>query len=343
MVVKEYNASMQGVDRLDQLRSRFSICDGHSFKKWHKKLAMAFIDIARVNAYVTRKLVMESEKEKDPLQTRDSHRFFMLELIGDLLNKRWMDAMDSQTLMVGMVEGVPGVPGSTPKKPPRNLKPSPSPQCDSYASRNVLARLGKTSRDARGCAVCKHEGRYPTTMTDYCSEHKVCLCRKLYTRYEKNNEGFYLETSQESEDYNYEWSCWEKYHRYYLPKKLFNLNGNIMKNSEMHLESKRLRTERAIQRKARKLQLDLARRAEYLNILPPLVEEFEECLANEEAQGNKEFQGSEEVQRNKDVQSAKADLDESISLDSPVSDLEQEKSFVSLNSSYGSHISTDYY
>jgi len=142
MVVKEYNASMQGVDRLDQLRSRFSICDGHSFKKWHKKLAMAFIDIARVNASVTRKLVMESEKEKDPLQTRDSHRFFMLELIGDLLNKRWMDAMDSQTLMVGMVEGVPGVPGSTPKKPPRNLKPSPSPQCDSYASRNVLARLG---------------------------------------------------------------------------------------------------------------------------------------------------------------------------------------------------------
>jgi hypothetical protein len=119
IVVKEYNVSMQGVGRLDQLRSRFSICDGHSLKMWHKKLAMVFIDIARVNAYITRKLVMESEKEKDLLQTRDSHRFFMLELIGDLLNKRWMNAMDSQTLMVGMVEGVPGVPGLTPKKPPR--------------------------------------------------------------------------------------------------------------------------------------------------------------------------------------------------------------------------------
>jgi hypothetical protein len=33
MLIKEYNASMQGVDRLDQLRSRFSICDGHLFKK----------------------------------------------------------------------------------------------------------------------------------------------------------------------------------------------------------------------------------------------------------------------------------------------------------------------
>jgi hypothetical protein len=33
VVVKEYNAAMQGVDRLDQLRSRFSISDGHSFQK----------------------------------------------------------------------------------------------------------------------------------------------------------------------------------------------------------------------------------------------------------------------------------------------------------------------
>jgi hypothetical protein len=60
-------------------------------------------------------------------------------------------------------------------------------------------------------------------------------------------------------------------------------------------------------------------------------------------QGNEEFQGSEETLRKKDFQSAKADLDESISLYSPVSDLEQEKSYVSLNSSYGSHVSTDYY
>ncbi|KUF82535.1 hypothetical protein AM588_10000405 [Phytophthora nicotianae] len=35
--VKQYNAYMQGVDRLDQTRARFSISDGHSFQKWHKK------------------------------------------------------------------------------------------------------------------------------------------------------------------------------------------------------------------------------------------------------------------------------------------------------------------
>ncbi|GMF31484.1 unnamed protein product [Phytophthora fragariaefolia] len=45
--IGEYNSAMQGVDRLDQLRARFSLADGHSFQRWHKKLAMARIDIAR--------------------------------------------------------------------------------------------------------------------------------------------------------------------------------------------------------------------------------------------------------------------------------------------------------
>ncbi|GMF57159.1 unnamed protein product [Phytophthora fragariaefolia] len=39
--IKEYNINMQGVDRLDQVRGRFSLADGHSFKKWYKKLGLA--------------------------------------------------------------------------------------------------------------------------------------------------------------------------------------------------------------------------------------------------------------------------------------------------------------
>lgn len=56
---KEYNANMQGVDRLDQMRARFSLADGHFFKTWHKKLALALIDVAKVNAYLTRRLAMD--------------------------------------------------------------------------------------------------------------------------------------------------------------------------------------------------------------------------------------------------------------------------------------------
>jgi hypothetical protein len=290
---------------------------------------MAFIDIARVNAYVTRKLAKESEKDKpkDPAEVRDPHRFFMLELVGDLLNQGWMHAMDSQTLVVGTTEGIAG---STPRKPPRTPKSSPSPQCAAYASKDVLALLGKTSRDARGCVVCKHEGRNPTTLTDYCKEHKACLCRKFYTRNDEKNKGFYLETSQESEDYNYEWSCWDKYHRYYVPKGLYNVNGNIIKHSKMHKESKQLKTDRAIKKQAEKLQLERARRVASLYPLPTLVEEAHDFGSASYA----------DVEQRASPQ--RADLDDSVTLDSPVSDHEQDRSFVSLNSSFASHVSTDF-
>lgn len=50
--VSEYNSAMQGVDRHDQLRGRFSLAGGHPVKKWHKKLAMAMLDIAKCNACI---------------------------------------------------------------------------------------------------------------------------------------------------------------------------------------------------------------------------------------------------------------------------------------------------
>jgi hypothetical protein len=198
-----------------------------------------------------------------------------------------------------------------------------------------LALLGKTSRDARGCVVCKHEGRNPTTLTDYCKEHKACLCRKFYTRNDEKNKGFYLETSQESEDYNYEWSCWDKYHRYYLPKGLFNVKGNIIKHSKMNKESKQLKTDRAITKQAEKLQLERARRVASLNTLPTLVEEA--AIQDEHDFGSASYADVEQS-----ATPQRPDLDDSVTLDSPVSDHEQDRSFVSLNSSFASHVSTDF-
>jgi hypothetical protein len=123
--------------------------------------------------------------------------------------------------------------------------PNPQTECESFSSKHIKTQLGKTSRDARGCVVCKHEGRKVTQRTDFCKNHKVCLCRRLYTRKDENNKGFDLKTSQESEDYNYEWTCWNKYHRYYFPNGLFNANGNIVKQSKMNKESKRFKIDKA--------------------------------------------------------------------------------------------------
>lgn len=84
--MKQYNQYMQGVDCLDQIRARFSIADGHSYKKWHKKLDLALIDIARSNAYLTRRLVVDMAKQRDP------HRAFVIELASELISGRWADA-----------------------------------------------------------------------------------------------------------------------------------------------------------------------------------------------------------------------------------------------------------
>ncbi|KAJ8558988.1 hypothetical protein ON010_g8460 [Phytophthora cinnamomi] len=64
--ILQYNQHMQGVDRLDQLRARFSLADGHSYKRWHKKLALSLVDIARVNAHSTQKMAIDTTGDRDP-------------------------------------------------------------------------------------------------------------------------------------------------------------------------------------------------------------------------------------------------------------------------------------
>ncbi|ETO60264.1 hypothetical protein F444_21512 [Phytophthora nicotianae P1976] len=146
--VAQYNANMQGVDRLDQIRGRFSTADGHSFKRWHKKLALALIDVARSNAYLTWRLV-----KPDPA-TRDPHRSFLMELVD--------------------VEQVDTPSSRTPGKKSAVLAET---TCASVSSRQIYA---EKSRKRRRCIVCRWEGRYPTEVTNYCLTHGVCLCRVLH-------------------------------------------------------------------------------------------------------------------------------------------------------------------
>ena len=172
--VLEYNQAMQGVDRFDQLRSRFSVADGHTFRKWHKKLAMAFIDIAKCNAYITRKMTGAMTSARDP------HRQFVKELITGLLDGSWRRAPNE----VGLIPDAPINldPLRTPAKPRSrqaihqvtDMVPAlPTlPACRQQSSRQQFPK----SRRKRACIVCRLEDRYPTEITNYCSRHNVALC-----------------------------------------------------------------------------------------------------------------------------------------------------------------------
>ncbi|POM57922.1 LOW QUALITY PROTEIN: Transposase [Phytophthora palmivora] len=155
--IKAYNASMQGVDRLDQIRARFSLSDGHSFKKWHKKLALALIDVARANVYLTRKLVVDMRYD------RDSHRDFVVELIAELRSGKWKEAPGERRMFYADTGSGAEAPDQT----------SPS-------STNVH------------------------------------VSQKPYTCHQKT------------------WTCWEKYHRFYLPSKLFSSTGKVRMSSQLY-------------------------------------------------------------------------------------------------------------
>jgi hypothetical protein len=81
-IIPNYNKYMQGVDRHDQLRERFSTSTGHSFKKWYKKLSFALFDIAVTNAYV-----LWQKRSLD--KRRDGHMLFQQTLALELIRTDW--------------------------------------------------------------------------------------------------------------------------------------------------------------------------------------------------------------------------------------------------------------
>jgi hypothetical protein len=216
--ISEYNQGMQGVDRIDQLRSRFSIADGHTFKKWHKKLAMAFIDIARCNAYICRKL---SGAELHP---RDPHRQFMMDLSAELINGDWKNAIGD----TGMFLCDPSNGNVQPRlisMSPRVASPSrSSTECNLVNSKQVFPK----NRSRRECVVCRFEGRYPSERTVFCSNHNVALCTSVHI----------CPTLQPFLCQDTNATCWAKYHTFYLPAGLFNVNGNIKRSSALFKSKK---------------------------------------------------------------------------------------------------------
>jgi hypothetical protein len=216
--ILEYNKAMQGVDRLDQLRARFSLADGHSFRKWHKKLALAFIDIARVNAFICRDMAGGTNRDRDP------HREFMSDLISDLLNGSWQNAVSDTGLLFDDPVSVPPTPVSTPTKRPVAATPTRSvPECEAKNSKQVFG----AKRTKRECVVCRFEGRASTTTTTFCVTHNVSLCMSVYDR----AQGSHVAPHEDK-------TCWQKYHEFYFVNGLFNASGRIRRSSALYKTSK---------------------------------------------------------------------------------------------------------
>jgi hypothetical protein len=223
--VAEYNKHMQGVDRLDQLRAKYSLADGHSMKKWHKKLALAFIDIARVNGYVTWKM---RKTDSDKRSSRNEHRQFMIELVSEMISGKWKDSTDDEgMLFADSPHSSTATSTGSPRPPPPPPTPT-TPACDFQMSSEVFPN---GTRGKRGCKVCAFEGRPKPMKTNFCRRHNVCLC----------SQRFPVDPTLANLVCPYvDWDCWRKYHDYYLPRGLFNAQGRIKRSSTLHQARRKL-------------------------------------------------------------------------------------------------------
>ncbi|OWY90319.1 Transposase [Phytophthora megakarya] len=209
---------MQGVDRHDQLRGRFSLADGHSFQKWHKKLAMAMIDIARCNAYICDGLARgyHGDRNVSTSRTRDPHRTF---LIRELFNGEWKNSLENDC---GMAYTVSTTPETRPPSTAAATEFHYLPQM--CVAKESWKELAGRSRSKRKCTVCSFECRNATQKTDYCSTHQVALCKRSYP----------VATGKPHLCQQETWTCWQKFHLFYLPKQVYTADGNLRRSSRIY-------------------------------------------------------------------------------------------------------------
>ena len=90
LCLKRYNKMMQGVDRHDQLRAKFSLVGRHGFKKYYVKIILGLMDMAITNAYIHFKMA-NPEKCKH----RKARNNFLNKLGDSFLKTNWDDFIAS--------------------------------------------------------------------------------------------------------------------------------------------------------------------------------------------------------------------------------------------------------
>ncbi|RHY85072.1 hypothetical protein DYB31_005896 [Aphanomyces astaci] len=214
-----YNKYMQGVDRHDQLRKRFSIASGASFKHWYKKLGFALVDIAITNLYVLYTLC-------EPVNRRDSHMHFQTKLANQMLFETdWTLPMEyanvpmtqsAKVLKKAAADKAAAEGKAAALKRDASLRQPPTPSFTCRAT-DKQAEVSYDQRMRRYCVVCYFERNKELIKMQWCDVHKVYLCTKAYVPSDQQVPPHVCPHAA--------WSCWDKFHSFYHPKGLFKKDG----------------------------------------------------------------------------------------------------------------------
>ena len=235
-VVLSYNKGMDGVDRHDQYRAKFSLCSCHGFKKYHVKLYLALLDMCLTNARLHHKMVHQSNAGTGPdfiqsiatllMSQTNGYVKYCPELRQSNYNLRSLGTRDDINQLFSHQITVQESIGTETKGETNRC------MYDSLASFDFKKRSKKNS-----CQICSFEKRGTLKWKNYmvCRHHKIRACGIKRPIRERNLvvEG----TTTPVQDYSWilgdegNLTCMEKFHTLYLPAGLFSTTvGKHAKN-----------------------------------------------------------------------------------------------------------------
>ena len=230
MAIQQYNKNMDAVDRWDQMLAKFSLHKRHKFKKYYRNIMMVIIDFAILQADVHYHLAHPNKKVGTSY--RDN---FYEHLANEMIHSDWnkmaneftQTKPNSTAICQDSILNQLGIPIS-------EIQDIVTGECNMISNQQIANECTpistsevSNSKDGRSCQICKFEGRgRKVSNVIFCKKHKIRCCSNVpkdisssgifksgVTRYSCNDWSWMCP--------NKEWTCWEKFHDYYLPSGLF--------------------------------------------------------------------------------------------------------------------------
>ncbi len=241
LAISNYNKYMGGVDRHDRLRSTFSLCKKHKFKKYYVKLLLFIMDIGLTNSWIYYKMCNEQVCNKD------GSRADFFQAIAEIM-------VNGETNWKGnFTDGVNELQSILTDNETNNLDNNNDAQVPGSSNGNLLSTdiclpmslttiPAKLSTKIKVCQVCKYELRsLKWKSVTLCPKHGVRLCTEVRKPRQECLPLLIKEDKSPVTDWSWTCpttdSCWNKFHTFYQPLGLFNSNFALAASTKCKFSS----------------------------------------------------------------------------------------------------------
>jgi hypothetical protein len=231
VAISNYNKFMGGVDRHDRLRSTFSLCKKHKFKKYYVKLLLFIMDIGLTNSWIYYKMCNEAK-----CNSYGSRVDFFQDVAEIMVNSdvKWKQLYttsenESEAMLSDRSSKVLNQCCSEGQQIYSNGSLLSNVMCVPLSLSAIPAKL---STKKKACQICKYEmRRLKWKSVTLCPRHGVRLCTEARKPREECSPSLVQLDGTPVTDWSWTCqttdSCWNKFHNFYQPHGLFNKNFSL--------------------------------------------------------------------------------------------------------------------